>query len=192
MSFRPDPKPAARIVDPDVGMDKIEAEGKCRACGKPLPTVRQGAHPLKALNRAHLVPKGQRGDDTNNNIVPLGGSGTTGCHGIQTSRNPGLNCNDVLTTHEQVVQAIRRTMLPQERQYVIAKKSRAWLETHYPSQVRAAGFFVDVPDPSELDALYIMLDAARNDFGLPAYAPVKDVLAHVLHFALTTPKTRVA
>jgi hypothetical protein len=192
VTFAPDPKPAQRIVDLDVGFDKIEAEAKCRACGKVLPTVRQGGHPMMALNRAHLVGKGQRGDDVLNNLIPLGGSGTTGCHGIQTSRNPGLNCAGVYTTFEQVVSAIRRTMLPQERQYIIAKKSRAWLETNYPSQVRAAGIFVDFDDPGELDAMHTLIAECRKDIGLAEFVPVREVLAHALHFFLTTPKERAA
>jgi hypothetical protein len=144
------------------------------------------------LNRAHLVGKGQRGDDVLNNLIPLGGSGTTGCHGIQTSRNPGLNCSGVYTTIEQVLTAIRRTMLPQERQYIIAKKSRAWLETSYPSQVQAAGIFVDFDDPGELDAMNTLIAEARKDAGLGEYAPIREVLAHALHFFLTTAKTRAA
>lgn len=188
MSFRPDPKPAARTVDPDAGMAKIEAEGRCRACQKPLLTVRQGAHPLVSLQRAHLVGRGVRGDDIDHNLIPLGAA----CHSIQHTRNAAANCHGVITSHEEVVREIRRSMRPEERQYVIAKKSRSWLEANYPSQPRAAGFFVDVADPNELDALYVMLDSARRDFQLPDYAPVKDVLAHVLHFALTAPKTRAA
>jgi hypothetical protein len=192
MTFSPDPKPARRIVDLDAGYDKIEAEGKCRAGGKPLATVRQGAHPMKSLNRAHLIGKGQRGDDTPNNLIPLGGSGTTGCHGIQTSRNVGMNCHGVVTSYEQVVAAIRKTMRPEERQYIIAKKSRAWLEQTYPTAVTAAGIFVDVDDPAELDSLHTLIAEARKDAGLPVHAPVREVLAHALHFFLTSPKERAA
>lgn len=192
MTFKPDFKDPVRVVDKDAGWEKVEGEAKCRSCGKALGTVRQGAHPLLALNRAHFVPKGQRGDDVPNNIFPLGGSGTTGCHGIQTSRNPGLNCHGVQTSFEQVMAAVRRTMLPSERQYVIAKKSRAWLDKHYPTQARSGGLFVEVDDPAELDALYTLIDEARKDAGLTSYAPVREVFAHVLHFFLTTPKERAA
>jgi hypothetical protein len=192
VTFKPDPKPAARVVDTAFGYDKIEAEGKCRACGKVLATVRQGAHPIAALNRAHLVGKGVRGDDVDNNVIPLGGSGSTGCHGIQTSGNAGLNCHGVKTSHGQVVQAIRKTMRPEERQYIIAKKSRAWLEQHYPTQALSAGIYVDTGSPDELEALNVLIGAAREDAGLPEHASVAEILAHALHFFLTTPKQRAA
>jgi hypothetical protein len=192
VTFKPDPKPAPRVVDSGVGMAKIEAEGKCRACGKVLATVRQGAHELAALNRAHLVAKGVRGDDVPANIIPLGGSGTTGCHGIQTSRNPGRNCHGVQTPYEQVVQAIRRTMRPEERQYIIAKKSRAWLEQHYPTQALVAGIYVNCDTPDELEALNMLIAEARKDAGLSEHTTVAEILAHALHFFLTTPKQRAA
>lgn len=192
MAFKPHPKPAVRLVDSDAGVEKVEAEGRCRSCGKVLLTVRQGAHEILSLNRAHLVPKGQRGDDCDSNIIPLGGSGSSGCHGIQTSHNAGSNCHGVTTSYEQVVAAIRRTMLPVERQYVIAKKSRAWLDKHYPAKAEAAGIFVDVPDPNELASLYTLIEETRKDFGLLPHAPIREVLTHGLHFALTAPKERAA
>jgi hypothetical protein len=192
VTFKPDWKPAARVVDSDVGWAKVESEGACRACGKVLPTLRQGAHEIASLNRAHLVGKGVRGDDVPQNIIPLGGSGSTGCHGIQTSRNGGSNCHGVKTSYEQVVQAIRKTMRPEERQYIIAKKSRAWLEQTYPTQALAGGIYVDVDSPAELDSLNTMIGEARKDAGLPEHARVAEILGLVLHFFLTAPKERAA
>ncbi len=52
-------------------------QGPCRICGRP---------PRNSLH--HLVPRSLGGDDTYANLVPLCGSGTTGCHGLIEARNP--------------------------------------------------------------------------------------------------------
>lgn len=65
-----DPKPRPRIIDPDAGWEKVLAEGHCRLCWR-----------TASLTRHHLVPRGQSGDDVDDNIVPLCGDGTRGCHG---------------------------------------------------------------------------------------------------------------
>ena len=109
-----DPKPARRIVDPAAGRDKVLLEGRCRVCGRTW-----------GLNRAHLVPKGQRGDDVDSNIVPLCGSGTTGCHGKLTDHSNGW----------LVVAAIlRENLTPDERRYVLRKKGADWLDRVYPQR----------------------------------------------------------
>lgn len=112
----PDFKSPKRIVDPRAGMDKVAAEGRCRACGK-LPT----GHPLDSLNRAHLVPRSRGGDDVPANIIPLCGSGTSGCHGLSHEH------------HVPTLRAIRRALKPEEVAYVIAKTSRAWLDRSFPA-----------------------------------------------------------
>jgi hypothetical protein len=79
LTFRPDPKPIRRprsqirIVNPAAIAAKTLSERACRACGVGL--IRPNGH--------HLVPKGSPhfGDDVEANIIPLCGSGTTGCHG---------------------------------------------------------------------------------------------------------------
>jgi hypothetical protein len=80
-------------------------------------------HDLDSLNRAHLVPKGQGGDDVDANIVPLCGSGVTGCHGS-------------LTTHDKhwrtVSAALRENLLDSELEYVMRKKGPDWLDRVYP------------------------------------------------------------
>jgi len=107
-----DPKPAKRIVDPDAGRAKVALQGRCRACGRGGP-----------LNRAHLVPKGQRGDDVDENIVPLCGSGSTGCHGALTDHRNGWLL---------VAAALRADLTADEIAYCIQKKGEDWLDRTYP------------------------------------------------------------
>ena len=114
-------KPPARIVNPDAGRAKVRREGRCRACGR-VPS----GHLLDSLNRAHLVPKGQRGDDVDENIIPLCGSGTSGCHGKVTTHSPGW---------EPVAARVRRRLQPEEKAYVLAKKGLEWLNRVYPISV---------------------------------------------------------
>jgi hypothetical protein len=66
-----DPRSRRRIRKPEAVLRKLLSERECRACGKP------------ASNGHHLVPKGSPhfGDDVEDNVIPLCGSGTTGCHG---------------------------------------------------------------------------------------------------------------
>jgi len=70
----PDPKPRPRVQDPTAGYTKIRAEQRCRLCG-------MGFARGLGLTRHHVVPKGQGGDDVADNLVPLCGHGTIGCHG---------------------------------------------------------------------------------------------------------------
>ena len=109
-----DPKPAKRIVDGDAGRIKIAFEGRCRCCGRAW-----------SLNRAHLVARGQGGDDVDDNIVPLCGSGTTGCHGALTAH----------TRDWRIVAArLRENLTPAEVAYCVEKKSQDWLDRTYPER----------------------------------------------------------
>lgn len=74
----PDPKPRPRIVDHSAGYDKMRREQRCRLCGA---TFLQGW----GLTRHHIVPRGQGGDDVDDNLVPLCGHGTALCHGAVES-----------------------------------------------------------------------------------------------------------
>jgi len=116
---RPDPKPQRRIVDPQAGQAKISWEARCRVCGR-VPS----GHPLDSLNRMHLVPKGQGGDDVPENMVPGCGSGTTGCHGLLTTHSPGWRSAAAL---------LRRRLRPEELEYVLDKKGQEWLDAHLPA-----------------------------------------------------------
>jgi len=119
------PKPARRIVDAKAGVEKVRREGRCRACGR-VPS----GHLLDALNRAHLVPRGQGGDDVDANIVGLCGSGTSGCHGALHDHRRGW---------EQVAARLRASLRPEEIEYVDFKKGRWWLDKHYPEAGSRAG-----------------------------------------------------
>lgn len=87
-------------------------EGRCRACGIQGP-----------LNRAHLVARGQRGDDVPENIVPLCGSGTWGCHGALTDHRPGWPL---------IAANLRENLTQVEIDYCVAKKGWDWLNRVYP------------------------------------------------------------
>lgn len=118
-----DPRPSRRITDSTAGIEKVRDEGACRACGlKGLPN----------LTRHHLVGRGQRGDDVDVNIVPLCGSGTTGCHGSLTDHHrasaPSLLAG---MPYEAIVSALRSKLTAAEKDYIVKKKSEGWLNEHY-------------------------------------------------------------
>ncbi len=118
MTAPTDPRPPKRVKDSRAGKAKVEREGRCRVCG-----TRRG------LNRAHLVAKGQRGDDVAANIVPLCGSGTAGCHGALTDHRRGW---------ETVAGILRARLRPDELAYVLEKKGQDWLDRVYPEFKEAA------------------------------------------------------
>lgn len=107
---RPDPKPAKRIVDPEAGFAKLFHEGRCRICGSTFP-----------LTRHHLVNRSQGGDDVDNNLVPLCGNGTMGCHGLVTERD------------FETLAALRSRLKMNEILYIELKKGYEWLHKTYPS-----------------------------------------------------------
>lgn len=116
---QPNPRPTRRIVDREAGRAKAGAGAECRLCG-----VR--AH----LERHHLVPRSQRGDDVDENIVPLCGphhagglSMLVGCHRLVTENDP-----DALAL-------LRGRLFPEEEAYVAHKMGWGWLERRYPSGV---------------------------------------------------------
>jgi hypothetical protein len=68
----PDQKPGGgvrRIVDPAAVRRATLRRRECAACGEP------------GANGHHVVEKDDGGDDVDENIVTLCGSGTMGCHG---------------------------------------------------------------------------------------------------------------
>lgn len=105
----PDWKPERRIVDIYAGNAKLRAEGRCRLCG--------AAANVRGLTRHHLVPKGQGGDDIDENIVPLCGDGTRGCHAEVEYRTAGYR------------QRLRAKLSPDEYAYIIDKKGASWLNS---------------------------------------------------------------
>jgi hypothetical protein len=120
----PIPKPF-RVKDRDVGRDKVFIEGECRICGH-VPS----GHPLDKLNRMHVVPKGVGGDDVIDNIVPGCGSGTTGCHGLLTSRREDPHHPEKMTV-EEATELFLANLSVREREYADTKKYPGWLEDYY-------------------------------------------------------------
>jgi len=73
-TYEPDWKPAKRQKNPKV-MKSLHIRGvTCVLCGEP-----------GTLH--HIYPKGQGGDDVEENLIGLCGSGTTGCHGLITGED---------------------------------------------------------------------------------------------------------
>ena len=69
MGGAPDPKPRRREVDrPALARARL-VHRTCAVCGRQA----GGVH--------HVVPRGQRGGDVDENLVGLCGDGTRGCHG---------------------------------------------------------------------------------------------------------------
>lgn len=102
----------ARITDRSAGLRKYLAERECRICGQP------------ASNMHHLYPRSQGGDDVADNLIPLCGSGTTGCHGL-------IEAHD--RNHRHLL-GLRLTT--EERSYLVSKlgskqAAEAWLQRHY-------------------------------------------------------------
>jgi 5-methylcytosine-specific restriction endonuclease McrA len=106
----PNPRPARRIVDRDAGRSKV-AGAACRVCGG-----RTG------LERHHLVPRSQRGDDVDENIVPLCGPWMPSCHKLVTENDPAA------------LATLRGRLWPEEEAYVARKMGWGWLERRYPSE----------------------------------------------------------
>jgi hypothetical protein len=121
----PDRKRQPRIVDPDAGRAKLVREGKCRLCRKPYPPWQ--------LTRHHLVPRNgsHAGDDVDDNLVPLCGSGTVGCHGL-------------VERSQESRSRLRRFLLQAELAYMAWRmgddganpdKGKAWIDRRYPRHV---------------------------------------------------------
>lgn len=91
---------------------KLLRERECRLCGR----VSSNGH--------HLVYRSQGGADDPDNIIPLCGSGTTGCHGK-------IHAHD----HEARL-AVGFSLRDEERRYLVRKfgdnrRAAAWLERVY-------------------------------------------------------------
>ena len=109
-SVRPDPRAPKRIKADQNEWLRLRAEklGPCRLC-----------HSFDSPTLHHILSKSLGGDDVAANLVPLCGSGTTGCHGKVEARDPWA-----------------RTLLGErlkaaELAYVIGKKGAGWLELNY-------------------------------------------------------------
>lgn len=93
--------------------------GPCRVCGSVMVSMH---HLLGGLWRS----------DEDDNMIPLCGNGTTGCHGIYTSRMRGVSFDGVTRTWEQVASLIRKSLTAEEIAYVTERVGIDGLERRYP------------------------------------------------------------
>ena len=93
--------------------------GRCRVCGATNTTLH------------HLLGGVWRSDELDN-LIPLCGSGTTGCHGIYTSRMRGVSGDGKLRTWGQVADLIRRSLTQAERWYMIVRVGEDGINRRYP------------------------------------------------------------
>lgn len=117
----PIPRPSRRIVDRDVQpADWLPLElGVCPVCGGSM----------AVCSRAHVVPKGLRGDDVPENVVWICGDGTRGCHGVLTHHGRGTHGLDHATVSKAFV-AYVETLQP-TIEYVTRTKYDGWLRAYY-------------------------------------------------------------
>ena len=115
------------MVDPSAGVQKVANEGRCRVCGVPGRLA-----PIGILNRAHLVSRSRGGDDLDDNLVPLCGSGNTGCHGAFDFQSPMTTSPSLWrVSAEEVSRVLWSRLTPEERFYVITKENLAWAERRF-------------------------------------------------------------
>jgi hypothetical protein len=91
-----------------------EKAGPCRVCGE---------HAVWAISYHHLVPRSLGGDDVEDNLIPLCGDGTTGCHGKLENHPRGW---------ERIAHAVRHSLTPAELGYVLDTKGMEFLERYLP------------------------------------------------------------
>lgn len=108
----PDWKPAARVRASRKEWQRLrEAKlGPCRVCGGHGVTLH------------HLVGRDLGGGDVEENLVPLCGSGTTGCHGAVEHRDP------------TACRFLRATLTDAELRYVRTMKGERFLDRYYGAQ----------------------------------------------------------
>lgn len=106
----PNPRPPKRIRDPAAGRAKAT---QCRLCARRVPEV---GH----VDRHHLVPRSQGGDDVEANLVGLCAPWDPSCHRLVTE-------NDA-----SALARLRWALWPEEVAYVVERKGRDWLDRRYP------------------------------------------------------------
>lgn len=113
MSGRPDPKPRKRIREGKTWWQKQQRRkaGRCSLCRR---TTKTSWH--------HLVERSLGGDDLEVNLIELCGDGTRGCHGDVTMRLRDARAR------------LRRILNAQQIGYIIERKGRDWIDTHYPKE----------------------------------------------------------
>lgn len=111
----PDPKegPRYRASRDEWRELQVLKAGPCRICGN-------GWKDGMAIGLHHLVARSLLGDDVPENLVPLCGSGTTGCHGKVEDRDP------------EACSTLRKNLTAEEIAYIGRKKGYDWLDGRYP------------------------------------------------------------
>lgn len=106
----PNPRPAKRRRDKNAGRAKCLSIGsECRICG-----VR------RMLERHHLVPRSQSGEDRDENLVPLCGPFENACHQRVTENDP------------EALSTLRSRLYPEEEAYIVFRMGQGWLDRRYP------------------------------------------------------------
>lgn len=90
-----------------------EKAGPCRGCGSRSDTFH------------HALPRSLGGDDLADNLIPLCGDGTRGCHGAMENHTRGW---------ETVAANIRDSFTQDELTYLVGRKSEVWLDRYYPGR----------------------------------------------------------
>jgi hypothetical protein len=141
---RIDPRPAKRQKATTAAWTAIRegfAGATCVHCG------------LAAQSLHHIVPKSQGGDDVPENLAPLCGDGTRGCHGLIESHGPGW---------ERVVNSIRPYVLLSRPRcvYVIGKIGWDRFNARYPllskpdAESTPASTFASGSESNDIDELF--------------------------------------
>jgi 5-methylcytosine-specific restriction endonuclease McrA len=119
LSGSPDPKVkprgekrTRRIVDRVPILRKLLSDRECRLCGRP------------AGSGHHLIKRSHGGDDVADNVIPLCGSGTTGCHGKVEDWDPNARL------------ALGARLTDDEIRYVLTKLGRGGGEAFLFNQYR--------------------------------------------------------
>jgi hypothetical protein len=112
-----DPKPARRVKADQNEWQRLRAEkiAMCRVCAEKIGSTLH-----------HLVSKSLGGDDMADNLVPLCGSGTTGCHGLIEARDAWA-CS-----------LLGQRLTAEERAYVVVKKGAGFMARYYGVREEAA------------------------------------------------------
>lgn len=110
-------KAPSRIIEDKEGWEQLRRIklAPCRVCGETwLPTLH------------HLVPRSLGGDDVPDNLVPVCGHGTRGCHGLIEAHDP------------ETLARLRAALTTAEAAYVLRKKGLPFLDRYYPAASDAA------------------------------------------------------
>jgi hypothetical protein len=109
-----DPKPEKRIKMSRDEWKELRSRilKYCAICGREIDGITGSVH--------HLLKRSQGGDDVPENLVPLCGHGTSGCHGdIEARRQPALS-------------RLRHTLTSSQIEYLARKKDDDWINRNLP------------------------------------------------------------